>query len=324
MRKLLFLPFLLCSLHQTYAASATRAALHVGFVGLGRMGAPMSSRLAARGHGVKVLGYDTNPKVRPTGVKRAASIEDLVKQLPGRRKVIWLMLPSAKVIDETLEKLTTLLKPGDVVIDGGNSDYQLTLQRAEMLKAHGITLVDVGTSGGILGKKEGYSLMVGGDKRTVRTLRPVFAALAPTPTTGWGHVGPTGSGHFVKMVHNGVEYAWMQGLGEGLSLVHAAGINPAKAARIWQQGSILRSLLVDLAAKSLRVDDVAKIKPEVADTGEGRWTVRAAVDKGVPVPTIATALFSRTSSQGKGDFGWRLQAALRGRFGGHAVPRKQK
>jgi 6-phosphogluconate dehydrogenase len=252
-----------------------------------------------------------------------ASLADAIGELATPR-VVWLMLPAGSVTQSVTEQLTELLSPGDLVVDGGNSDYRDSQARADMLRAKGLGFVDVGVSGGVWGLTEGYGLMAGGAASDIELLSPVLRTLAPSDDTGWIHAGPVGAGHFTKMVHNGIEYGVMQALAEGFALLHARDdlvTDVPGVAEAWRYGTVIRSWLLDLTASVLTshgsLDDVA---PEVADSGEGRWTVREAIDLGVPAPVITSALMQRFSSQGNGDYANRLLALMRNAFGGHALP----
>ena len=296
----------------------------IGMIGLGRMGANMALRLKQGGH--EVFGYDPGDEARKkfeaSGLRAFTSLESLAEALPKPR-ILWMMVPAGNPVGQTIESLTSLLQQGDIVIDGGNSNYKDTLRRGEALKGKGIAYVDVGTSGGVWGLKEGYSMMIGGDEQVVKSLTPIFETLAPTKTSGWGRVGPSGSGHFVKMVHNGIEYGLMQAYAEGLSVLkHKKDFNldVHQVAEIWREGSVVRSWLLDLAADALKKDpDLKDIAPIVADSGEGRWTVFEAIDNDVPAPIITMSLIERLRSRDTDSFSDKLLAALRNEFGGHAV-----
>jgi 6-phosphogluconate dehydrogenase len=298
--------------------------MKLGMIGLGRMGANMATRLVRGGH--EVVGYDPNPDARKRaedeGVSSVDSLGSLASNLP-QPKILWLMVPAGKPVDDTIDSLASLLSNGDILIDGGNSNYKHTIRRGESLKAKGIGFVDAGTSGGIWGLKEGYSLMVGGDETIVKNLTPIFQTLAPSPTSGWGRVGPNGSGHFVKMVHNGIEYGLMQAYAEGLSILKHKkdfALDVHQITEIWREGSVVRSWLLDLAADALSKDpDLKDIAPFVADSGEGRWTVFEAIDNDVPAPIITMSLIERLRSRDRDSFSDKLLAALRNEFGGHAV-----
>ena len=298
--------------------------MDIGMVGLGRMGGAMAERLVRHGH--RVVGYarhrDTIERAITRGIVGAYSLEEMVAQLP-RPRAIWLMIPAGPPVDDTLSALIPLLDADDVVIDGGNSYYRDSIRRADRLREHGIHFLDVGTSGGIWGKTEGYCLMIGGDPATVERLRPIFMALAPAPDRGWGHVGPNGAGHFVKMVHNGIEYGMMQAYAEGFALLEKKtvfAIDLHRVAEIWRYGSVIRSWLLDLIADVLRDNPTLQgVAPYVEDSGEGRWTVHEAVDLDVPATVLAHALFARFRSRDDRAFFDRLLAALRNRFGGHPI-----
>jgi 6-phosphogluconate dehydrogenase len=302
--------------------------MELGIVGLGRMGANMVERLLTAGH--RLVAFDRDAaavgRVEQKGAKGTQSLEALVGDLKPPR-AIWLMVPAGAPVDETLASLRPLLAKGDAVIDGGNSNYRDTVRRGKELERHGIEMIDAGTSGGIWGRAEGYSLMVGGRKEAVDRLRPIFESLAPGKDKGWGHVGPAGSGHFVKMVHNGIEYGMMQAYAEGFSILkhkEAFALDLHQIAEIWRYGSVVRSWLLDLAALALAEDqNLSSIAPYVADSGEGRWTLDEAIDLGVPAPVIALSLLARLRSRDAESFGDRLLAALRNQFGGHAIKREE-
>jgi 6-phosphogluconate dehydrogenase len=298
--------------------------MELAMIGLGKMGLNMSTRLVRGGH--RVVGYArtaaTVEEAIKLGAEGAHTLEDVANQLKAPR-IVWLMVPAGKVTDDTIEKLSTLLEPGDIIIDGGNSNYKESIRHAAFLEPKGIEFVDCGTSGGIWGITEGYSLMIGGKPEVVGKLSPIFETLAPGPDKGWGHVGPHGAGHYVKMVHNGIEYGMMQAFAEGFSIMKAKkefGLDLSQISHIWQYGSVVRSWLLDLAARALDQDqDLADIKPWVADSGEGRWTVFEAIDLDVPAPIITLSLQNRFASRDEENFTARMLAALRNQFGGHAV-----
>jgi 6-phosphogluconate dehydrogenase len=298
--------------------------MDLGMIGLGKMGAYMAERLVRAGH--RVVGYDLSPesvaRVAAVGAEGAASLEALVTALPAPRAV-WVMVPSGDPVDKTLAALLPHLAPGDIIIDGGNSNFHDTLRRAEQCQAAGCHLVDVGTSGGIWGLSEGYSMMVGGDEDAVAHLTPILQALAPAPDKGWGRVGPAGAGHFVKMIHNGIEYGLMESYAEGFAILQAKAewsLDLAGIAEIWRFGSVIRSWLLDLTAAALTDDPaLTDVAPFVADSGEGRWTLLEALDLEVPAPVIALALMQRLESRDQVEYADRLLAVMRGRFGGHAV-----
>ncbi|MBP3983229.1 decarboxylating 6-phosphogluconate dehydrogenase [Pseudoxanthomonas helianthi] len=298
--------------------------MELGMVGLGRMGANMAQRLLRGGH--RVAGFDPGEQARAAaaanGIEAAASLAELVAKLPAPRAV-WLMVPAGKIVDDTLDQLLQLLAPGDTIVDGGNSNYKDTQRRAAMLAEHGIAYVDCGTSGGVWGLAEGYSLMIGGDEAAVERLRPLFATLAPSPDSGWGRVGPSGAGHFTKMVHNGIEYGMMQAYAEGFAILqHKAefALDLPQVAEIWRDGSVVRSWLLDLTADALKKNpEMEGIAPWVADSGEGRWTVAEAIDLDVPAPVITLSLLQRLRSRDTDSYADKLISAMRNEFGGHAV-----
>jgi 6-phosphogluconate dehydrogenase len=292
------------------------------------MGLNMSTRLVRGGH--RVIGFArTNATVEEAislGTEGAHSLEEAVGKLKAPR-VLWLMIPAGKVTDDTVEKLSTLLEAGDTIIDGGNSNYKESVRHAAFLEPRGIEFVDCGTSGGIWGITEGYSLMIGGKREVVEKLSPIFETLAPGPDKGWGYVGPHGAGHYVKMIHNGIEYGMMQAFAEGFSIMKAKkefGLDLSQISHIWQYGSVVRSWLLDLAARALDDDkDLSDIKPWVADSGEGRWTVFESIDLDVPAPIITLSLQNRFASRDEENFTARMLAALRNQFGGHAIKKAE-
>ncbi len=300
--------------------------MELGMVGLGRMGANMAERLIRAGH--RVVAYDLDgdaiARLERKGAEPAETPRVLAEKLPSPR-AIWLMVPAGEPVDATLRTLDPLLAKGDVIVDGGNSNYRETMRRAERLRGQGLHLVDVGTSGGVWGLEEGYSLMVGGAGEAVERLRPVFEALAPASDRGWDHVGPSGAGHFVKMIHNGIEYGMMEALAEGFSILRHKeefDLDLHRIAEIWRHGSVVRSWLLDLTARALEEDQsLATIEPWVSDSGEGRWTVFEAIDLDVAAPVISLALIQRLRSRDSESYADRLLAALRNQFGGHAIKR---
>ena len=302
--------------------------MELAMIGLGKMGMNMATRLVRGGH--RVVGYArtaaTVEEAIRNGAEGAHSLEEVVSKLSPPR-VAWVMVPAGQVTDDTIEKLSNLLSAGDIVIDGGNSNYKDSVRHAAMLEPKGIEFVDCGTSGGIWGLKEGYSLMIGGKPEVAETLRPIFETLAPAPDKGWGHVGPHGAGHYVKMVHNGIEYGMMQAFAEGFSILKAKkefGMDLAQISHIWQHGSVVRSWLLDLAARALDEDSqLSEIKPWVADSGEGRWTVFESIDLDVPAPVITLSLQTRFASRDEENFTARMLAALRNQFGGHAIKKSE-
>jgi 6-phosphogluconate dehydrogenase len=295
--------------------------MQIGMVGLGKMGANMSRRLLDGGHEVVV--YDVDPaaveQLATEGAAAADSLEALVSKLSSPRAV-WIMLPAGPVTEATVARLAELLDAGDVVVDGGNSRHVDSVARAERLATSGIGFVDCGTSGGIWGLTEGYCLMVGASPESFERLEPAFRTLAPPD--GYARVGPPGAGHFVKMVHNGIEYALMQTYGEGFQLLHEGGydVDVRRVAELWRHGSVVRSWLLDLAARALDGDPALKeVDDYVEDSGEGRWTLEYAIEKAIPAPLIALSLFERFASRQDSSFSDKLVAALRREFGGHAV-----
>ena len=288
--------------------------MQVGMVGLGRMGANMAERLRRAGH--VAIGYDRDPET-----SEVASLDELVERLEKPR-TIWCMVPAGDPTEETIRALSELLDQGDLVVDGGNSYFRDSIRRAEELHGRGILFCDAGVSGGIWGLAEGYCLMVGGNDEAIQRLEPAVVALAPE--AGYAHVGPVGAGHFVKMVHNGIEYGLLQAYSEGFQLLQASAefhdLDLSQIAEVWRHGSVVRSWLLDLAARALEGDPgLEDIRGYVEDSGEGRWTVIEAVRSGVPVPAIADALFARFDSRDDDPFAMKLIAALRQQFGGHGV-----
>ncbi|MFQ5746617.1 MAG: phosphogluconate dehydrogenase (NAD(+)-dependent, decarboxylating) [Gemmatimonadota bacterium] len=302
--------------------------MDLGLIGLGRMGANMAGRLLEGGHGIVAYDRDPEParRLAADGARPAESLEALVGALQAPR-AIWVMVPAGAPVDETLDRLAELADPGDILVDGGNSYYRDTLRRAAALRERGIRLVDAGTSGGVWGRTEGYSLMVGGDPEAVERLAPILETLAPGPDRGWGRVGPSGAGHFVKMVHNGIEYGLMEAYAEGFSLLRHKeefGLDLRQVAEIWRHGSVVRSWLLDLVSGALAEDQaLADIAPYVSDSGEGRWTVAESIDLDVPAPVIALSLIQRLRSRDEESYADRLLAALRNQFGGHAIKREE-
>jgi 6-phosphogluconate dehydrogenase len=298
--------------------------MDIAMIGLGRMGANMAHRLTKGGHHVVV--YDVNEAAilasEKDGGFGARSLAELAAKLPAPR-VVWLMVPAGKITDDTVARVAEVLSAGDTLVDGGNTYYKDDLKHAEAVKAKGIHFVDVGTSGGIWGISEGYSMMVGGDKDVVEKLRPIFETLAPGPNLGWGYVGPTGAGHFVKMVHNGIEYGLMQAYAEGFQIMKAKkdfALDVHQIAEIWRYGSVVRSWLLDLTANALAEDaNLTHVKGWVADSGEGRWTVADAIELDVPAPIITLSLMMRFVSREDDSYAAKLLAAMRNQFGGHAI-----
>ena len=298
--------------------------MQLGLIGLGKMGGNMAERLRLAGH--QVIGFDFNAdavaRLTAAGNVGVSSLEDLAGKFTGR-KAIWIMVPQGKPVDDTIAKLEPLLKPGDILIDGGNSNYKDSIRHHGEVAAKGFQFVDVGTSGGIWGLKEGYSMMVGGDKEPVDYLKPIFEALAPAADKGWGHVGPAGAGHFVKMVHNGIEYGMMQSYAEGFTIMEkkeSLNLDLAQISQIWRFGSVVRSWLLDLTADALAKNPTLDgLEAYVADSGEGRWTVFEAIDLNVSAPVITESLIRRIRSREENNFTDRMLSIMRNAFGGHAV-----
>ncbi len=296
-------------------------------IGLGRMGANMAQRLLRGGH--RVVGFDPAEAARTgleqKGAETAASLEALVGKLKAPR-VIWLMVPAGAITDSTISSLLPLLSAGDTIIDGGNSNYRDTQRHAEMVAPKGVNFVDSGTSGGVWGLTEGYSLMVGGDAAVVEKLKPIFETLAPGKDQGWGRVGPVGSGHYTKMIHNGIEYGMMQAYAEGFAILQHKEefkVDLHQVAEIWRYGSVVRSWLLDLTAIALQKNPTLKgIAPYVADSGEGRWTVADAIELGVSAPVITLSLLERLRSRDDDSFTDKLLAAMRNQFGGHEIKKE--
>ena len=299
--------------------------MDIAMCGLGRMGGNMSRRLLKGGH--RGVLYDNSPATgeaiqKEFGGDVAASLKQLAEKLKAPRHV-WLMLPAGEITENVLKELMGILSSGDTVIDGGNSNYKDSQRRYAMLKEKGLNFVDVGTSGGIWGFANGYGLMVGGDKEPVERMRTIFETLAPAPDKGWGHMGPSGAGHYTKMVHNGIEYGMMQAYAEGLEILRAKkelNLDLAQVTEAWQHGTVIRSWLLDLTAAALKEDPELKdLAPFVSDSGEGRWTIMDAIDLDVPTPVITLSLFARFYSRNNGDYAAKVLAAMRNQFGGHAV-----
>lgn len=300
--------------------------MKIGMIGLGKMGGNMVLRLLQGGQ--EVVGYDRSEdalkNIEAHGAKATRSMDEFIAALgePGHRAV-WVMVPAGKVTQSVIDDLASRLSPGDIIIDGGNSNFHDTQRRGEELAKKGLNFVDVGTSGGIWGLKEGYAMMIGGPEEAVERLRPIFEVLAPAPDRGWGRMGPIGSGHYVKMVHNGIEYGMMQAYAEGFEIMRARqdfALDMHQIATIWQKGSVVRSWLLDLTADALADDaSLSAIAPYVSDSGEGRWTVFEAINMDVPAPVITLALQMRFVSRQDDSYGARLLAAMRRGFGGHAV-----
>ena len=302
--------------------------MELGMIGLGKMGGNMAERLHKAGH--KVVGFDFNAdavkRLNDAGSVGTGTLEDMVKNLTESPRAVWIMVPAGDPVDQTIAKLKPLMNKGDIFIDGGNSNYKDSQRRHEELKKEGYEFVDVGTSGGIWGITEGYSMMVGGDEDVVNHLKPIFEALAPAPDKGWGRTGPAGAGHFVKMVHNGIEYGMMQAYAEGFSIFEAKKelqLNNSQIAEIWRYGSVVRSWLLDLTADALQKNpELNGIAPYVPDSGEGRWTVFEAIDLNVSAPVITESLIRRIRSREENNMTDRMLSVMRGAFGGHAVKKE--
>ena len=300
--------------------------MELGMIGLGRMGGNMVQRLLRGGHRVVVYARreEQVQAMVQLGAVGSSSIADMVAQLATPRTV-WVMVPAGEVTESVVKAVADVLSSGDTIIEGGNSYYKDSVRRAAALKEHGIFFLDAGTSGGVWGLQEGYSLMVGGDTEAFRRVEPVFQTLAPGPDKGYGHVGPAGAGHFVKMVHNGIEYGMMQAFAEGFELMQTKrefDLDLLRISEIWRYGSVVRSWLLDLTAAALREDpNLESLQAYVEDSGEGRWTVLESIELGIPAPVIALALQARFRSRQDQPFGARLLAAMRNQFGGHAVKR---
>ncbi len=300
--------------------------MEIGMVGLGRMGGNMAHRLVNAGH--SVLAFDRDEAMvaasRSIGASGVASLDELAEKLSAPRAV-WVMVPSGQPTGETIQSLASILQPGDVVLDGGNSHYKDSIRRGDMLASRGIEFLDVGSSGGVWGLVHGYALMVGGKTEVVQRLEPIFRSLAPSDDSGYAHVGPSGAGHFVKMVHNGIEYGLMQAYAEGFELMAAKeefDLDLARIAESWREGSVVRSWLLELTAAALKEEPgLESLRAYVDDSGEGRWTVQESVELGVPAPVITLSLQQRFRSRQEEPFGAKLLAALRNQFGGHAVRR---
>jgi len=301
--------------------------MELAMIGLGKMGLNMATRLVRGGH--RVVGFARSRESVQAAIKNgtegAYSLEQVVTMLKPLR-VVWTMVPAGQITDDTIQKLSNLLSKGDVVIDGGNSNYKDSIRHAALLESKGIEFLDSGTSGGVWGISEGYSLMIGGKAEVAEKMRPIFETLAPAADKGWGRVGPHGAGHFVKMIHNGIEYGMMQALAEGFNIMKTKkefDLNLDEIAEIWRYGSVVRSWLLDLTARALKDDPaLSDIQPWVEDSGEGRWTVAEAIDHDVPAPIITLALQMRFVSRDDENYSARLLAAMRNQFGGHAVKKE--
>ena len=304
--------------------------MDIAILGLGRMGGNMARRLLGAGHRVLLWNRttETAEKIRAeAGAGEVVkNVADLREKLAAPRRA-WMMLPAGDTTQEMLEQLMDVLEPGDTIIDGGNTNYKDTQRRAAQATTQGFHYVDVGVSGGVWGLSVGYGMMVGGPTEAVSPLTPIFETLAPAPDKGWAHLGPSGAGHYAKMVHNGIEYGIMQAFAEGFDILRAKqefGYDLSQVAEAWRYGTVIRSWLLDLAAAALEADpSLEKLQGFVSDSGEGRWTVQEAIDLDVPAPVITTSLFHRYYSRGNGDFASRMLAAMRNQFGGHAVKKAE-
>jgi len=302
--------------------------MKLAMVGLGKMGANMTSRLLRGGH--EVVAFDLSEeailKAESEGAEGARTLAKVTEKLSAPR-VVWVMVPAGKITESVISELGELLSDGDTIIDGGNTMYKDDMRRAAELSEKGINYVDVGTSGGVWGLAEGYSMMIGGTTEATSRLRPIFETLAPAADLGWGHVGPVGAGHFVKMIHNGIEYGMMQAYAEGFEIMHAKkefGLDLHQVAEIWRHGSVVRSWLLDLTANALEDDqDLSDIAGYVSDSGEGRWTVFEAVDLDVPAPVITLSLQRRFSSRQDESYAAKVLSAMRNQFGGHAIKKAE-
>ncbi|MDG2047083.1 MAG: decarboxylating 6-phosphogluconate dehydrogenase [Halioglobus sp.] len=303
--------------------------MKLGIAGLGKMGANMARRM--RRGGIDVVAFNRSAEVTDTlvaevGVTASYTLEQLIRALPLPR-VLWLMLPAGDVTEQVIKQALPLLSPGDVLIDGANSYYKDSMRRAQAVEDSGVYYVDAGVSGGIWGLDNGYALMLGGSKQAVDYIEPVIRTLAPGPQTGWLHCGPVGSGHFVKMVHNGIEYGMMQAYAEGFALMKARedfDLDLGAIAEMWRHGSVVRSWLLDLMSDFLDEDQQLEgVRPIVADSGEGRWTALEAIEQGVPAPVMSLALMMRYASQGGDEYGAKLLAKMRQGFGGHALGKEK-
>jgi len=304
--------------------------MKLAMIGLGKMGGNMSARLIR--NGISVVGYDNNQSVvnelaQKENMIPSTSVEDALSKL-DEQKIVWLMLPAGEVTEKQIQDLIPLLNDGDIIVDGGNSNYKHSIKMGKMLEEYNIGFMDCGTSGGVWGLENGYCLMVGATEQVAKAVEPALRALAVTPQNGWLHVGPVGSGHFSKMIHNGIEYGMMESLAEGLELLKGKeefGIDIAKVTELWRHGSVVRSWLLDLTAEALQGDqNMDTITPFVADSGEGRWTVVESIEQGIPAPVLTLALQVRFRSQERNQkgYGYKLLSIMRNAFGGHAMKRK--
>ena len=303
--------------------------MKIAMIGLGKMGGNMAARLIRNGH--SVVGYDTNPEVvrelqKTENLIPSSSVKDAISKLDDQ-KIIWMMLPAGEITEKQIADLIPLLNKDDIIIDGGNSNYKHSIKRGKLLEEHKIGFMDCGTSGGVWGLDNGYCLMVGATNKVAKAVEPALRALAVTPQTGWLHVGPVGSGHFTKMIHNGIEYGMMESFAEGLELLKGKSefnIDIANVTELWRHGSVIRSWLLDLTAEALQGDqNLDNIEPYVADSGEGRWTAVESIEQGIPTPVLTLALQVRFRSQEKQKgYGYKLLSIMRNAFGGHTMKRK--
>lgn len=303
--------------------------MKIAMLGLGKMGGNMAARLIRNGH--SVVGYDTNPEVvselqKTENLIPSSSVKDAISKLDDQ-KIIWMMLPAGEITEKQIADLIPLLNKDDIIIDGGNSNYKHSIKMGKLLEEHKIGFMDCGTSGGVWGLDNGYCLMVGATDKVAKTVEPALRALAVTPQTGWLHVGPVGSGHFTKMIHNGIEYGMMESFAEGLELLKGKSefnIDIANVTELWRHGSVVRSWLLDLTAEALQGDqNLDNIEPYVADSGEGRWTAVESIEQGIPTPVLTLALQVRFRSQEKQKgYGYKLLSIMRNAFGGHTMKRK--
>ena len=303
--------------------------MKIAMLGLGKMGGNMAARLVRKG--VSVVGYDNNQTIvkelsEKEKVIASSSVEDALSKL-DKQKIVWMMLPAGEITKKQIADLIPLLNKGDIIIDGGNSNFKQSVKMGSMLKEYDIGFMDCGTSGGVWGLENGYCLMVGASHEVAKAVEPALKALAPTPQTGWLHVGPVGSGHFTKMIHNGIEYGMMESFAEGLELLKGRkeyDIDIGKVTELWRHGSVVRSWLLDLTAEALKGDpELDEIAPFVADSGEGRWTAVEAIEQGIPAPVLTQALQVRFRSQEKSKgYGYKILSIMRNAFGGHVMKKK--
>ncbi len=303
--------------------------MKIAMLGLGKMGGNMASRLIRNGH--EVVGYDTSQEVVSNLEKTeklipSSSVKEAISKLEGQ-KIVWMMLPAGEITKNQIADLIPMLSKGDIIVDGGNSNFKQSVKMGSMLEEYDVGFMDCGTSGGVWGLDNGYCLMVGASHEVAKAVEPILRTLAPTPQTGWLHVGPVGSGHFTKMIHNGIEYGMMESFAEGLELLKGRkeyAIDIAEVTELWRHGSVVRSWLLDLTAEALKGDqDLDKIEPFVADSGEGRWTAVEAIEQGIPAPVLTQALQVRFRSQEKSKgYGYKILSIMRNAFGGHVMKKK--